>query len=345
MPETNGVATWGLAANPKSETLVSAAQRDERGGERRGDRAVDPRHAVDRLAHRAAAIEREDDLAVALGLELLGVELAVARRGLPVDVAAVDAGLVLGQRLEFGPLAAQLARDQARLGVAQVGLEGRRAQRGDVGQHAHPCLLAALDWHAPSPSGPVQRSQSRSIAPVPRRSGVRVKAAAHASSPRSSARRRAPSRRQPRVGGERGLGGCARCCRSRARMAMVPSAPTSISAGAVSVDRFHPPGRRARRQPPARPAPGTARAPRIHSRRDRRREQQRERRRQREQPARRARWGRSAPSNPPGRRACSPRRLGPRRPAGDQRPRSPCPRSRRRATAARGGAAPRAPAP
>ena len=53
---------------------------------------IEPSHAVDRLEHEIAGIERHDDLVIAFGAEFLGQELAVACRMLPVDEAVVLAG-------------------------------------------------------------------------------------------------------------------------------------------------------------------------------------------------------------------------------------------------------------
>ena len=55
-------------------------QRDERGEQRRRHRAIDARHAGERLAHRPPGIERHDDIVVALGAIFLGDEPGVARR-------------------------------------------------------------------------------------------------------------------------------------------------------------------------------------------------------------------------------------------------------------------------
>ncbi len=60
---------------------------------------------VDRLEHEIAGVEGHDDLVIALGAEFLAQELAVARRMLPVDEAAVEPGRIFAQRLELGALA------------------------------------------------------------------------------------------------------------------------------------------------------------------------------------------------------------------------------------------------
>ena len=57
---------------------VAAFQRDIGGGERGGNRTINPRHAANRFAHRLPAIEGEDDLVVALNLIFLGIEVRVA---------------------------------------------------------------------------------------------------------------------------------------------------------------------------------------------------------------------------------------------------------------------------
>ena len=64
----------GLVGEAEQRDPVAALERDIGGHQRRRDGAVDPRQPVDRLAHRLAAIEREHDLVVALGLVLAGVE-------------------------------------------------------------------------------------------------------------------------------------------------------------------------------------------------------------------------------------------------------------------------------
>ena len=109
-------AAGGLG--PLPDPLVEAEQADPVAGaqaepaeqERGVDRVVELRHAADRLGHQLAGVDREHDLVVALGAELLAQELAVARRRLPVDRAVIEPGHVLAQRLELGAVAEVAAR-------------------------------------------------------------------------------------------------------------------------------------------------------------------------------------------------------------------------------------------
>ena len=84
---------------------VAAVQRDPGQQQAGVDGVIEPRHALDRLAHEIAGVEGQDDLMIALGAELLAQQLAMARRMLPVDEAVVEAGRVFAQRLELGALA------------------------------------------------------------------------------------------------------------------------------------------------------------------------------------------------------------------------------------------------
>ena len=85
---------------------VAALERDIGGGERGGNSAIKPRQAAHRVAHRLTAIKREDDLVVALGLVFAGIQMGVAGGNLPVDAAAIHAGLVFGQGFKRGAFAA-----------------------------------------------------------------------------------------------------------------------------------------------------------------------------------------------------------------------------------------------
>ena len=104
-PEIGLLERARLGIEGEQADPVAVLQRDEGGEQGGGDRAVDPRHAGDRLAHRPAGIERQHDLVVALGAIFLGDQLGVAGRLLPVDRAAVHALAIVGQRLELGALA------------------------------------------------------------------------------------------------------------------------------------------------------------------------------------------------------------------------------------------------
>ena len=73
-----GAQHMGPRAEAIERDAVLRTERDPCSGERCGDCPVDSRQAADRLAHRLSAIEREDDLVVALGLVFLGIEPGVA---------------------------------------------------------------------------------------------------------------------------------------------------------------------------------------------------------------------------------------------------------------------------
>ena len=120
------------------------------------------------------AIDREDDLVVALGAVFLGVELQVPRRLLPVDRAAVHARAEFDQRVEIGAVAAVDLRDQP---LQRVALEDlARRVRAPGGCRAGSASAArrwrrACCFHT-SPSGPRQRSHTCANRAVPRRSVV-----------------------------------------------------------------------------------------------------------------------------------------------------------------------------
>src|SRR5580692_7613133 len=59
---------------------VAAAHRDPGEDEPGIDGVVEPGHLADRLTHQIAGVEGQNDLMVALGVELLAQELAMARR-------------------------------------------------------------------------------------------------------------------------------------------------------------------------------------------------------------------------------------------------------------------------
>ena len=59
------------ASKPYSADKVAALQRHPGQQQAGVDRVIEPRDAVDRLAHEIAGIERQDDLMIALGAELL----------------------------------------------------------------------------------------------------------------------------------------------------------------------------------------------------------------------------------------------------------------------------------
>src|SRR5690606_23877393 len=105
------------------------------------------------LAHRLAAVEREDDLVVALRLVLTRVEAGMPRARLPVDSAPVHARFVLAQGLELRAFAADTPGDQAELGVAQEGLQSRRADRRQIGPNAHRLLKGPVHLAVGEPEG------------------------------------------------------------------------------------------------------------------------------------------------------------------------------------------------
>ena len=91
--------------------------------------------AVDRLEHEIAGIERHDDLMIALGAKFLAQQLAVARRMLPVDEAAVEAGRVFAQRLELGAFALLNLGLDAVDRLLNEELQRRAVHAADIGQH------------------------------------------------------------------------------------------------------------------------------------------------------------------------------------------------------------------
>ena len=129
--------------------------------------------AVDRLEHEIAGIEGQHDLVIALGAKLLAQQLAMARRMLPVDEAAVEAGCIFAQRFELGPFAALLLRLDAVDRLLREELQGRAVHAAHVGQHVDRSRSTAIRrMNSTSPSGPRQRTQIRSISTRPRRRGT-----------------------------------------------------------------------------------------------------------------------------------------------------------------------------
>ena len=116
--------------------------------------AVDARQAADRLAHLPAGVDRQDDVVVALGLELTRQQGAVPGGLLPVDHPLVHARLVVGQGMELrgaaavdGPmdvskavLAGALARERD-LVIAKLRLMGVDILHAPV-ERLGPALLA-----------------------------------------------------------------------------------------------------------------------------------------------------------------------------------------------------------
>ena len=86
--------------------------------------AVDSRDSRDGLAHLPSRIDREDDLVVAFGPILLGEQLHMPRRLLPVDRPAIHAGAEIDERVEVRPFAARELRDQT---LERVSLKHARA--------------------------------------------------------------------------------------------------------------------------------------------------------------------------------------------------------------------------
>ncbi len=119
---------------------------------------VEPGDGVDRLQHEIAGIEGHDDVVVALGAEFLAHELAVARRMLPVDEAAVEAGHVFAQRLELGPLPALLLRLDAVDRLLREELQRRAVDAAHIGQDVQRArqLDAAGQLDQPERTAPAQ---------------------------------------------------------------------------------------------------------------------------------------------------------------------------------------------
>ena len=157
--------------------------------------------------HRAAGVEREDDMVVALGAIFLGEEVGVARRLLPVDRAAVHARAVFGQRIEFGAFADLELGDQAVRRVAARATARRASRTGRMsGVIRSAWSSASRRCFQTRPSGPRQRSQARRNARC--RGAVRRSASAAAPAPPVELAPRGAARRRldQRVGVQRDLG-------------------------------------------------------------------------------------------------------------------------------------------
>src|ERR1700719_4787322 len=70
---------------------------------------------------------------IALGIELLAQQLAMARRPLPVDAPRVEPGRIFAQRLELGAVAPLALHLRPEDGVAGEELERRVLNAADVG--------------------------------------------------------------------------------------------------------------------------------------------------------------------------------------------------------------------
>ena len=114
---------------------IAALQRDP-GEQQAGiDRVIEAGKAVDRLEHQIAGVEGHDDLMVALGAEFLAQQLAMARRMLPVDEAAVETRRIFAQRLELGAFAFLHLGLDAVDRLLDEELQRRAVHAADVGQH------------------------------------------------------------------------------------------------------------------------------------------------------------------------------------------------------------------
>src|ERR1051326_9562342 len=96
---------------------------------------IEPGEAVDRLEHQIAGIQRHDDLMIALGAKFLADQLAMARRMLPVDEAAVEPRRIFAQRLELGALAFLQLRLDAVDRFLDKKLQGGAVNAAHVRQH------------------------------------------------------------------------------------------------------------------------------------------------------------------------------------------------------------------
>ena len=134
---------WALR-EAEQRNLVAPFQRHIGASQSGRDSPVNPREPIDRLAHRLAAIESENDLIVALALVFPCVEVVVAGACPPINSPAIHPRFVLGQSLELSAFAADAPGDQAGLRIAQECLQLLGADRGKVGPDAHRLAEFAL---------------------------------------------------------------------------------------------------------------------------------------------------------------------------------------------------------
>src|SRR5262249_36133157 len=76
---------------------IAALQRDPAEQQAGVDGVVEPRHALEWLAHEISGVEGEHHMMVAFGAEFLAQKLSVPRRMLPVDEPAVEPGREFAQ--------------------------------------------------------------------------------------------------------------------------------------------------------------------------------------------------------------------------------------------------------
>ena len=153
---------------------VAGPRGERREQQRRVHRRVEPRGVADPARGRAPGVEHEQHVPVALGAPGAHHEVAGPGGGPPVDGPHVVAVDVLAQRVELRALAADHARRCGRraraAGRASAGRCLRDVNGGSTrtvqGTTCEPCRAA-------SPSGPDERTVTRSACRSPRRVGRR----------------------------------------------------------------------------------------------------------------------------------------------------------------------------
>ena len=214
-----------------------------------------------RLAHQPAGIDGEDHRVVALGAELLGQQLAVPGRLLPVDGAPVHAGRELAQGVELAsPRRSPAAPSRPKSGVAGEEPDRLVLHRADVGRDRRSIRFGVSrdllpdQAERPAPARPelldlaLAAPQRRQLEASPRASPPRTGAGGAVGAERRAAR-------SPRA---RGLGHApARGARSVTCQQRI-GASTPAASGAR---RLQAEARRGRAARPAARRPGTARRP------------------------------------------------------------------------------------
>ena len=201
---------------------IAGAQAEPAEQDRGVDRVIELGHAGDRLAHQLAGVDREHDLVVALGAELLAQQLAVARRRLPVDRAVVEPGHVLAQRLELGAVA-EVALDLEAGHEVAIGEHAQRdrAHRAEVRARPRPACRSAIA------RAPLDQAERAGPARVHRAQRVLAAAARPAIGELGDAPAAGPAARSTR-----GRGGCG--ARSSSSSATSSSARLAARRAAIS---------------------------------------------------------------------------------------------------------------
>src|SRR5262249_49339988 len=120
---------------PEQPNEVPALERGPRQQQAGVDRVIEPRQAINRFDHEVTGVESEHDRMVAFDAKLLAQQFAMARGVLPIDEAAVEAGHVVAQRIEFAAFALLLLYLVSEQRLAREEVQRRAAHAAYVRYH------------------------------------------------------------------------------------------------------------------------------------------------------------------------------------------------------------------